>query len=123
MMTTAADVSADTASLVDREELLDRVGGDEELLREITGIFLDECPALVSEIQAAIDSGDAKKLERSAHTLKGSVANFGARAATSAAQRLESLGRKGQLEESPAAMAELLSQLQQLQPELTALAG
>lgn len=121
MTTTAADVSAGPVGLVDREELLDRVGGDEDLLREITGIFLNEYPALVCEIQAAIDAGDAKKLERSAHTLKGSVANFGARAATQAAQRLEALGRKGELEESGAALAELLSQLQQLQPELKSL--
>ena len=80
--------------LVDRAAVLDRVGGDEELLREITCIFLTEYPRLIDEIRSAVDSRDAKRLERAAHSLKGSVSNFGAQAATEAAYRLEIIGSK-----------------------------
>ena len=109
--------------LIDLETILDRVGGDQELLREITGIFLAEYPALLADIQAAIEAGDAKRLERAAHSLKGSVANFGARAATDVSFQLEIMGRKGHLEHSPEAFEELLTRFRQLQPCLEALAA
>jgi HPt (histidine-containing phosphotransfer) domain-containing protein len=104
--------------LVDRDALLDRVGGDEDLMREITAIFLAEYPELIQDIERAVAAGDAKGLERAAHSLKGSVSNFGAEAATQAAYRLEAMGRKGQIDEAPAALAELLVQFQQLHPVL-----
>ena len=87
-------------SAIDRVSLLDRVGGDEELLREITSIFLAEYPELLRSIQNGLAAGDAQRVERAAHSLKGSVANFGADSATQAAYRLETIGRKGSLHRS-----------------------
>jgi HPt (histidine-containing phosphotransfer) domain-containing protein len=110
-----------TAAIVDRAALLDRLGGDEDLLREITSIFLDEYPILIQEIRTAVATLDAKAIERAAHSLKGSVANFGAPGATRAALRLETLGRKGQMEEAPLALDDLVLEFQQLHPALLAL--
>jgi len=59
-------------------EALDRVGGDEDILRTITRIFLDSCPSMLAQVEKAVSSGDAEGLEQFAHRLKGSVANFGA---------------------------------------------
>ena len=109
--------------LVDRATVLDRVGGDEDLLREIAGIFLTEYPRLIDEIQSAVDKGDAIRLERAAHSLKGSVSNFGAPAATEAAYRLESIGRKLQMTQAAEALEDLVLQFQQLRPELEELCG
>jgi two-component system, sensor histidine kinase and response regulator len=120
-VTTIGSTGVAAAPVVDRAALLDRVGGDEDLLREIAAIFLDEYPALIEEIRSALDVLDAKGIERAAHSLKGSVANFGAQAATQAAFRLETLGRKGQLDEAPRAFDDLLWELQQLHPALLAL--
>ena len=61
----------------DRHVALLRVGGDEELLKEIAEIFLEDYPKVLAEIQAALACGDARRLEQSAHTLKGSAGNFG----------------------------------------------
>src|ERR1700676_33856 len=80
-------------SSLDRQLALSRVGGDLELLREIAILFLDECPRALLEIQRALAAEDAVKLENAAHSLKGSVANFGASAAVAAALRLEQMGR------------------------------
>jgi two-component system sensor histidine kinase/response regulator len=85
-------------SMIDRVAVLERVGGDEQLLAEIIGIFLEEYPVLLSEIGSSIESHDARRLERSAHALKGSVANFGARCATQAAFDLEVMGRLNELQ-------------------------
>ncbi len=106
---------------IDREVLLDRVGGDEELLQEITKIFLEEYPGLISEIQLAVMSGNASQLEHAAHSLKGCVANFGAQAATEAAYELESIGRKRQLGAAHSALATLEYQFQLLRPQIFAL--
>jgi two-component system, sensor histidine kinase and response regulator len=120
-VTTSGSSGVAAVAVVDRAALLDRVGGDEDLLREIASIFLDEYPALIEEIRSAVGALDAKGIEGAAHSLKGSVANFGAQAATQAAFRLETLGRKGQLDEAPVAFDELLSEFQQLHPALLAL--
>jgi two-component system sensor histidine kinase/response regulator len=78
---------------LDRHVALLRVGGDEELLKEIAAIFLEECPRMLAAIRSAITDNNPRILEESAHALKGSVGNFGARAAVESALRLEQMGR------------------------------
>ena len=46
-------------NVVDLELALARVGGDEELLREIAVLFIEECPRALVEIQEAVAAGDA----------------------------------------------------------------
>jgi two-component system sensor histidine kinase/response regulator len=108
---------------VDWAAVLDRVGGDESLLREITSIFLSEYPALIGEIRAAVHARDARRLEKFAHTLKGSVANFGAPQATKAAFQLEIIGRENHLEDAPAALRALERQFSVLAPALEEIVG
>jgi HPt (histidine-containing phosphotransfer) domain-containing protein len=112
------DIMHSTQSSFDVAVLLDRVGGDRELLREITDIFLAEYPGLLAEMRTAIRSQDARSLERSAHTLKGSVSNFGAPAATQAAYQLETLGRRAEMKAAPQHLQDLESELQQLSRHL-----
>jgi two-component system, sensor histidine kinase and response regulator len=118
---TSASGSAHS-EIIDRAMILDRVGGDEELMHEITAIFLEEYPSLIEEIQAAVSVVDAKRLERAAHSLKGSVANFGATGATQAAYRLETIGRRGEMHLAAAALNDLLTEFRALQPALEQLA-
>ena len=107
-----------SATLFDRSAALDRIGGDEELLREIAGLFLSEYPQLIQEIRVAIESVNAQALERNAHSLKGAVANFEARAAVNAAFRLESIGRSGNLDQAAVAFTDLELAFAELQPVL-----
>jgi CheY-like chemotaxis protein/HPt (histidine-containing phosphotransfer) domain-containing protein len=78
-------------------ELLARFDGDSELLKELAGIFLRECPRMLDEIRAALGDADSKALERAAHTLKGSVGNFAMPGSWETAHRLELLAKSGQL--------------------------
>jgi len=107
--------------LFDRTLALSRVGGDVELLKEIATIFLEDYPRSLTELHEAIERGDAKALERSAHGLKGSVANFGARAAVDAALELEQLGRDRKLAEVTHVLNTLELALAALRPELESL--
>ena len=106
---------------LNRAAVLDRLGGDTTLLREITAIFLAEYPGLLAEIRDAIATGKSRDVERAAHTLKGSVSNFGVVAATKAALELELIGRHGRMADAPAAFNHLLERFRELEPMLVKL--
>ncbi len=113
--------SVTTTAGIDRQVALSRVGGDAELLKEIAQLFIDDYPRAMEDIRQAADRGDAKSLERSAHGLKGSVANFGAPSAVEAARKLESMGRVAQLAEVQHVIHTLELALAALRPELESL--
>jgi two-component system sensor histidine kinase/response regulator len=106
---------------LDRQLALSRVGGDQQLLREIAILFIEECPRAFAQIQEAIACGDAAKLENAAHALKGSVANFGAREAVEAAFRLEQMGRANDMSEAEKILGKLESALSAVCAELATL--
>ncbi|MBI3209481.1 MAG: Hpt domain-containing protein [Candidatus Solibacter usitatus] len=101
---------------------LSRVGGDAELLQEMAQIFLEECPVQMEAVREAVRNRDAKALERSAHSLKGSVGNFGAAQTQETAYRLEMMGRKGNIADAENALQNLEQALTLLQPEMENLA-
>jgi HPt (histidine-containing phosphotransfer) domain-containing protein len=118
---TPVTTSVTTAAGIDRQVALSRVGGDAELLKEIAQLFIDDYPRALEDIREAANRGDAKSLERSAHGLKGSVANFGASSAVEAARKLESMGRAAQLAEAQQVIHTLELALAALRPELESL--
>ena len=102
---------------------LERLGGDEELLQEVAGLFLEEYPTLMAEIHAAVQTGNAHRLERAAHSLKGSVSNFGADCAVQAALGLETIGRSGDLAGAKEALVELEAVMAKLHPSFEQIAA
>jgi len=108
-------------NVLDLQLALARVGGDEQLLREIAVLFIEECPRAFAEIQEAVAAGDAAKLENAAHALKGSVSNFGARNAVEAAFRLEQMGRANQMTEAGTVLSTLENALSAVCAELATL--
>jgi PAS domain S-box-containing protein len=86
--------------VIDRVALLAGVDGNRRLLRELVRLFLADCPQRLAEIKEAVRRGDSEALRIEAHTLKGSVGNFAAKHAFAAAQRLEIMGRDGDLAEA-----------------------
>jgi HPt (histidine-containing phosphotransfer) domain-containing protein len=108
--------------LLDRTAILDRVGGDLDFLEEIAALFAEDCPKLLTDIRSAIAAGNPTALEHAAHTLKGSVANFGAEPARQAALELEMLGRKGDLRPAPEACVVLEREMERFTSALLTLA-
>ena len=107
--------------VLDRATALARVGGDLDLLKEIAALFLDEYPRALDDIHKSQNAGDGYTLERAAHGLKGSDANFGAAAAVDAAFQLEQLGKAGKLDQVPPALAALERALALLHAELSSI--
>ncbi|HKV42681.1 MAG TPA: DAHL domain-containing protein [Blastocatellia bacterium] len=106
---------------LDKQEALERVGGDVELLLELRDLFLGECPRMLEGIRDAIARSDTRGLAGAAHDLKGAVGNFGSRSAYSAAERLEMMGREGKLEGALGAWDDLTVGIDRLQTALTGL--
>ncbi len=102
----------------DRAELLDRVGGHEEVLREVVGLFLDEAPRLLAAVRDAVGRRDAVALGRSAHALKGTVASLAAAESAETAARLEALARTGDLAGADTLWADLERQVGRLREAL-----
>ncbi len=91
-----ADHVAETG--FDLNAALSYVGGDQELLDELLGIFAQDAPLQLDKIRAAIAAGDAAELMREAHTLKGPLKVLGAAPAAQLALDLEMLGREGRVD-------------------------
>lgn len=102
---------AQTQDIIDEKELLDRVGGDWGLLKELITLFLNDYPGLLDKIRQAESYGNMDEIRRIAHTLKGSVSTFTTRSATKAAVSLETFKNIDQVKEA----------LPQLEKELGAL--
>ncbi|MBI5768833.1 MAG: Hpt domain-containing protein [Verrucomicrobia bacterium] len=72
-------------------------GDNDEFLREIIGIFLEDTPQRVAELEQSLRAGDVPKFTRAAHSIKGSSANLGAMALRGVAEKLEHESRKSGL--------------------------
>jgi HPt (histidine-containing phosphotransfer) domain-containing protein len=111
-------MSSHNSALLDMEAALARVGGDTELLGEIAALFIGDYPMQLNTLARAIASQDALVVEKSAHTIKGSVATFGAAPAVEAALGLERAGRAQDLSQAPELFSQLESLLTGLRSEL-----
>lgn len=64
-------------------------GDNDEFLREIVGIYLEDTPCRIAELEQSLAAGDQPKFTRAAHSVKGSSANVGAMAVRAIAEQLE----------------------------------
>jgi len=118
MLESRAPMARSGPDAMDRNAARERLEGDSELLAEMAGLFLDECPRLLSEIRSAVARQDGGALERAADSLKGSVANFAATSAMEAASILAQMGRLGRLQNAPQACAALEAEIEGLKEAL-----
>jgi HPt (histidine-containing phosphotransfer) domain-containing protein len=93
-------IQATEAVMMDRSILraLVRDLGGEAIVDEICDLFLSEAGPRLEAMERAVADGDAETLRINAHTLKGSSANVGAVAVSSAAAEVERHARAGDIE-------------------------
>jgi two-component system sensor histidine kinase/response regulator len=75
--------------VLDREQSLKWLEGDERMLDRIRVIFLKNIPQQVQNLQASINDGDTAATERTAHTIMGSAAMIGAASMSAEAKKIE----------------------------------
>jgi PAS domain S-box-containing protein len=93
--------------LLDQEDLLQRLAGDKETARVVIETFLEDMPRQILSLRNLLGEGDAIKIRRQAHTIKGAAANVGAAAMRKAALAVESAAEEGNLEEAVESFAAL----------------
>ena len=82
-------------ALCDMTTSLERLEGDEALFLKLVDLFLVQGPTSLSELQEALDQGDAAEGARVSHRLRGSVAQFGAPSLTETLQQIERFCKAG----------------------------
>jgi PAS domain S-box-containing protein len=114
----AKDKISDGTEAIDREQILQQVGGNNESLKEIVELFAVESDKLLTRIRNAIAKEDCSELQRAAHTLKGSIRLFGIEGPASSSLQLEIMGRDKNLVGADQALLTLSKQIEQLIPKL-----
>jgi HPt (histidine-containing phosphotransfer) domain-containing protein len=112
----------DEEEAVNRNQVLEQIGGSIETLRDLAQLFAVECPRLMGEMRDAIVRNAPAELQRAAHTLKGSIQIFGVKRPAAAVLRLEAMGRDGNLTDVEEAWSVLAKEIEWLLPQVADLA-
>lgn len=104
--------------IINRAELEERLDRDFSLFAELTDLFFDDSLSLLKKIEDSITRKDSDSLRKTAHTLKGAVANFSAPRAYDAAFALETAGRENRLEDAEEKFNLLKKEIDNLSEEM-----
>jgi two-component system, sensor histidine kinase and response regulator len=110
--------AADTLP-VDFASALIHFDGDRDFMLKLFKQYKDQLPDRLAEIHAAVQDGDANRLARLAHTLKGLSLNFSANILAHYALGLEEMGRQADLTNAPALVMQLDAETLRVQEYLS----
>jgi two-component system sensor histidine kinase/response regulator len=105
-------------ALMDLDNALRRLDGDQHLLIDLIGFYLEDYPGLLTKMDEAAAAKDAISLERAAHSLKGLVANFDAMNAKDIAQRMEYAAKDRDFDSAASMIPDLKAAASELATEL-----
>ncbi len=120
-MASTGIVHESAGDVLDRAALLEHFEGDEEFAREVAELFVADCPRRLAALHEALLRRDCEGLRDAAHSIKGSVANFGAASAVGAAQHVEAMARAGDLSDAAEACGVLEHEISRVRQALAAL--
>jgi len=101
-------------SVYDKALMLENIGGDEDLAKQLAQVFLESYGPRLDDLRTALREGNADKVFRNAHAIKGSVGVFAAEPALHAAQALERSGRDNDPERMASDGKDLITQVEAL---------
>lgn len=102
------------SSSFDPRTLWDRVNGDEALLRELVGIFLDEYPMVLRNIGAGIRQQSFDQVRKFSHKLKGTALQFSGSGVSALAASLERMGLEKSLQDAERLFSNLEHETEEL---------
>jgi two-component system, sensor histidine kinase and response regulator len=103
--------------ILDRLERLGKASG-EDLLGELTALFLREADASVASLREALSVNDDSAVNRWAHTLSGASANLGATDLASLCATLANPGAPGGMVDGEAQLARIEAELERVRSAL-----
>ncbi len=93
---------------LEREPILERLGGDEDIYAMMVDMFLQDVDNNCAALAGALDGGSLPALQREAHTIKGLLATFSDDEGAAEAHVVEQQAKQG----NATGLAEKVSLLQ-----------
>ncbi len=93
------------------------------MLSELAEMFYDDARSGIDAMRGAVERGDARTVERAAHTLKGSSGNMGAQRMAALCGELQDVGVSGDLTHAPELLEGLEVEFGRVRPALEAAVG
>jgi HPt (histidine-containing phosphotransfer) domain-containing protein len=109
-----AGMDSPLSAVMDVDQALQRLGNDEELLRDIIQVYLEDAPGMAKKIHAAVEGDDANGLQRAAHSLKGLASTLSAHELVDVAYRLEHIAATRNLADAEKTAAEVDQRVDEL---------
>jgi two-component system sensor histidine kinase/response regulator len=101
------DSGKQSGTVFDFSKAVDAFMGREDLVRNVISSFLEKVAAQLSQIPAALDSGDLERVRQEAHSIKGGAWNLEARPLGDAAHKLEDTSKAGDRDSAGTAFRKL----------------
>jgi len=95
--------------------------GEPDVLREVLELYQEDMPRRLALLATAGETGDLQTLERTAHSIKGSAGNIGARALHEACAVVEQAARDQAIEPARAALPRLQTEAARVDAAIIAL--
>ncbi|MBS1140888.1 MAG: Hpt [Proteobacteria bacterium] len=108
------------AFVLDRDSILERLGGDEEIYSMMVDMYLQDVDNNCTAIASAFASGDSMTLQREAHTIKGLLATFSDEAGAADAMLVEKQAKNGEIDGLADGVAGLQQRLREVAAVLSA---
>ena len=96
---------------------------NDEFLREIVNIYLEDTPLRIKELEESFAAKDAGKFTRAAHSIKGSSSNLGAVVVRNVAEKIEHDSRSKGVEGTADLVLQLKQEYARAEVELKKLIG
>ena len=104
--------------VLDRSVLRTSLGDDKEFIEEILELFEDTTPEIIESLDEAAKEGNIETVKRSAHSLKGSAGNIGAKALEEAMRDIEAACADKELEGVRKKVRDAIGEYERLKSEL-----
>ena len=117
-ITMAISVATESGQGLEWRAILDRVGGDQELVLELIDLFNSDVPESLRTLQEAIAAQDPNRTHHLSHRLKGAVASFLHEPSVRIAQEIEDRAHRNDWPSLGHLYSELVLAVQTLTDEL-----
>lgn len=93
---------------------------DEELMREILAVLMDDTSAHIDKLESAVRESDSRLCVRLAHYCKGACGNVGANATAALFKDIEQQAGNSEFQRCTASLTALATEMERLRAEVEA---
>ena len=105
----------DSSRIFDRSELLERLGGREEMIGRFVDMFTKNVAGYMEQLQSGIECSNGEQIRIQAHTIKGAAANIAAHRIRETAVTMETCAREGRVADAAGLLQQLKDDLNTFQ--------